>query len=113
MQAIQLEFYGDALVEAWRGTQHGRAHVRCEEGPEIFRSHFGRDFDSHAWGVAGDAHVWPQHLTIFKIFMCEGQPDSVRQVAGSDQVFLHMLCNPKRHCPLLRHQAPVQLSGLH
>lgn len=57
--AVQLDFYGDAAVEAWRGTQHGEAHVRCQDGPEIFLNHFGRDFESHAWGLADDG---VQHL---------------------------------------------------
>ncbi|DBA80381.1 hypothetical protein WJX79_002842 [Trebouxia sp. C0005] len=57
--ALQLDFYGDAVVEAWRGTQHGEPHSRCQDAPDIFDAHFGRDFESHVWGVAGDA---AQHL---------------------------------------------------
>ena len=59
LQALQLDFYGDALVEAWRGTQHGEANVRCQDAPDIFKAHFGNDFDSHAWGMAGEC---PRHL---------------------------------------------------
>ncbi|DBB18845.1 TPA: hypothetical protein ACH3X3_000434 [Trebouxia sp. C0006] len=57
--ALQLDFYGDAVVEAWRGTQHGEPHARCLDAPDIFNAHFGKEFESHAWGVAGDA---AQHL---------------------------------------------------
>ena len=53
LQALQLDFYGDAVVEAWRGTQHGEPHSRCQDAPDIFDAHFGREFESHAWGVAG------------------------------------------------------------
>lgn len=53
LQALQLDFYGDAVVEAWRGTQHGEPHSRCQDAPDIFDAHFGRDFESHVWGVAG------------------------------------------------------------
>ncbi len=53
LQALQLDFYGDAIVEAWRGTQHGEPHARCQDAPDIFDAHFGKEFDSHAWGVAG------------------------------------------------------------
>ncbi len=53
LQALQLDFYGDAVVEAWRGTQHGEPHARCLDAPDIFNAHFGKEFESHAWGVAG------------------------------------------------------------
>lgn len=57
--ALQLDFYGDGVVEAWRGTQHGQPTVRCQEGPAIFQAYLGSEYESHAWGVAGDA---TQHL---------------------------------------------------
>ena len=53
-QALQLNFYGDGIVEGWRGTQHSQPSVRCQEGPDMFKAHFGSEFDSHAWGVAGN-----------------------------------------------------------
>ncbi len=62
LQALQLDFYGDAVVEAWRGTQHGEPHSRCQDAPDIFNAHFGREFESHAWGVAGD-HVSCMHCS--------------------------------------------------
>ena len=47
-----MDFYGDAMVEAWRGTQHGEPHSRCLDAPDIFDAHFGKEF---ANGLAGSA----------------------------------------------------------
>ena len=56
-QALQVEFFGDGVVEAWRGSQHGELSVRCHEGPAIFKGHFGPDYETHAWGIAGIGFV--------------------------------------------------------
>ena len=56
-QALQLEFFGDSIVEAWRGSQHGQPSVRCQEGPAIFKAHFGPEYEAHAWGIAGIGFV--------------------------------------------------------
>ena len=56
-QALQLTFFGDGIVEAWRGSQHGQPSVRCQEGPAIFKAHFGPEYQTHAWGIAGIGFV--------------------------------------------------------
>lgn len=55
VQEPQLSFYGDAMVEAWRGTQHGSGCPRCQGAVEVFDTHFGQKYNSHAWGLAGKA----------------------------------------------------------
>ena len=58
-QALQLDFYGDGVVEAWRGTQHGEPSVRCQDGPAILEAHFGPEYESHVWGIAGTSPLFP------------------------------------------------------
>ena len=53
IQEPQLAFYGDALVETWRGTQHGAECPRCKDAASVFDAHFGHDYNRHSWGIAG------------------------------------------------------------
>lgn len=65
-QELQLNFYGDATVEAWRGTQHGDICPGCAGAAEAFQAHFGQKFNSHAWGLAGG-----QSLHVFSTYPAE------------------------------------------
>lgn len=60
VQESQLAFYGDAIVESWRGTQHGADCPKCAEAAAVFDTHFGQQYSSHAWGVAGECSACQQ-----------------------------------------------------
>jgi hypothetical protein len=58
-QALQLVFYGDSIVESWRGTAHGAGCGRCRGIPEVWDRHFGIPYRAAAFGIATDqtAHL--------------------------------------------------------
>lgn len=46
-------WYGDDLVESWRGTAGGGPCPACEGIPNIWGRHFGSPWLAQAYGIAG------------------------------------------------------------
>ena len=55
LQGFELVFYGDSIMETWRGTDLGKPCKRggCKEAPAIFQRHFGDLWRTGVFGVAG------------------------------------------------------------
>ncbi|GAB4817138.1 hypothetical protein N2152v2_004184 [Parachlorella kessleri] len=59
-RGFELLFYGDSILEAYRGTSRGEpCNESCEGVPEIFRDYFGSKYRAGVLAIGGDqtAHL--------------------------------------------------------
>lgn len=55
LQQLDIAFYGDSILETWRGTDMGRDCRRCDGGPDIFLKYFGSRYKAHVFAVGGQS----------------------------------------------------------
>lgn len=48
-----MVFYGDDMIESWRGSAGGADSAACAGIPEMWKTHFGDRFRAQAYGIAG------------------------------------------------------------
>ena len=60
-------FYGDSIVESWRGTELGVAVDRAKGIPDMWGRHFGEPYNAKACGIAS-----AQILSTQKVDVCAG-----------------------------------------
>lgn len=53
-QGLQIVFYGDDVVESWRGSSAGKACPACSGVPTIWGQHFGGVYRAQSYGIAGE-----------------------------------------------------------
>ena len=51
-QGLDVVFYGDSIVESWRGTELGVAVERAKGIPDMWGRHFGEPYNAKAFGIA-------------------------------------------------------------
>ena len=51
-QGLDVVFYGDSIVESWRGTELGVAVERAKGVPDMWGRHFGEPYNAKAFGIA-------------------------------------------------------------
>lgn len=61
-QGLQVVWYGDDLVESWRGSSAGGPCPACDGVPSMWGKHFGSLYRAQAYGIAG---VHPTRLNAF------------------------------------------------
>jgi hypothetical protein len=49
---LDVVFYGDSIVESWRGTELGVAVERAKGVPDMWGRHFGEPYNAKAFGIA-------------------------------------------------------------
>lgn len=54
MQGYELLFYGDSIIETWRGTDTGRQCSRCQGAPQVFDKYFGSKYKAEVLAVGGE-----------------------------------------------------------
>lgn len=56
---VDVVFYGDSIVEGWKGTSWGRKNAKVHNVPSVFQSLFsienGGEYSGTALGIAGDS----------------------------------------------------------
>jgi len=52
VQGLDVVFYGDSIVESWRGTELGVAVDRARGIPDMWGRHFGEPYNAKAFGIA-------------------------------------------------------------
>ena len=52
-QRLDLLFYGDSILETFRGTSRGGPCARCIGGPEVFQQHFSSKYNSTVLAISG------------------------------------------------------------
>ncbi len=65
LQGFQLLFYGDSILETFRGTSRGGPCARCAGGPEVYAEHFGSKYRSEVLAISG---AGPQHAADAQFF---------------------------------------------
>lgn len=71
-QGLQIVFYGDDVVESWRGSSAGKACPACSGVPTVWGQHFGGVYRAQSYGIAGVAlHplTTPAFVAIRKCFV--------------------------------------------
>lgn len=53
-QGLQIVFYGDDVVESWRGSSAGKACPACSGIPTVWGQHFGSVYRAQSYGIAGE-----------------------------------------------------------
>ena len=51
-QGLDVVFYGDSIVESWRGTELGVSVERAKGIPDMWGRHFGEPYHAKAFGIA-------------------------------------------------------------
>ena len=52
-QRLELLFYGDSILESFRGTSRGGPCPRCARGPEVYQQHFGSKYNCTVLAISG------------------------------------------------------------
>ena len=53
LQGFEILFYGDSILETFRGTSRGGPCARCAGGPEVYAKHFGSKYRSEVLAISG------------------------------------------------------------
>eukprot|EP00208_Stichococcus_sp_RCC1054_P005884 CAMPEP_0206144262 /NCGR_PEP_ID=MMETSP1473-20131121/23537_1 /ASSEMBLY_ACC=CAM_ASM_001109 /TAXON_ID=1461547 /ORGANISM="Stichococcus sp, Strain RCC1054" /LENGTH=435 /DNA_ID=CAMNT_0053540033 /DNA_START=219 /DNA_END=1526 /DNA_ORIENTATION=- len=53
-KGLQVVWYGDDLVESWRGSSAGGPCPACDGVPSMWGKHFGSLYRAQAYGIAGE-----------------------------------------------------------
>ena len=56
-QGLDVVFYGDSIIESWRGTELGVAADRAKGIPDMWGRHFGEPYNAKAFGIASAQHI--------------------------------------------------------
>ena len=62
-QRLDLVFYGDSIIESWRGTSLGTLFARCAGSPDVFEKYFSSKYTTKVLGVACKS-PWSMHQPV-------------------------------------------------
>ncbi len=64
VQGLDVVFYGDSIVESWRGTELGVAVDRARGIPDMWGRHFGEPYNAKAFGIASAQRLSASQLVM-------------------------------------------------